>query len=515
MDVARSLLENAAKFPEKVALAWDHSSLTYESLAEKVGQTAAELRSLGLATGDFVILAMDGSPESVILHYASIFLGLISVPISPSLPPERLGFILRKTRPRLMYLPRALVGSRPSEEAPHGILLTGGAPDMDKSPMSASAFLDQCSRPAVGPDVLLSSIVATLFTTGTTNEPKGVMLSLENISAAANNINEYMGLTESDVEVLSLPMFHSFGLGRLRCVLYAGCRGFILNSRFRPEILLKKIYDEQATVFSQVPLGMSFLMSFGDRVKSYTQTIRLIEIGSSPMPVEDKLRLMDLFPSARICHHYGLTEASRSLFIEYTEAAALGKLGSIGKPSPNVEVRLVDANGTEGTSGAIAIRGLHVNVGYLDEADGLDVRDAGKWLITDDIAETDADGYFYYLGRQSDVINVGGFKVNPLEIERVLNEHQSIMESAVVGHSRSSGISEEGIIAYIVLEPGSSFSEREFRDRLKDTLEPHELPRKFIPVGSLPKSESGKLLRNEMTFNFELEHDSPDATNSG
>lgn len=501
VDVVRSLLENAEKFPQKVALDWGTSRLTYEELASKVGRTAAQLQAQGLSRGDFGVLGMDGSPESVILHYGMMFLGMVSVPINPSTPRANLETMLKKIRPGLIYLPRKLAGGKFATLADKSlrVCLTNDDSGSDHSLMPASTFIQQACKPEHGPDISGSWIVLALFTTGTTGASKGVMLTLDNISSAANNINEFTRLSESDTEVMSLPMYHSFGLGRLRCILHNGCRGYILKSFFRPEILLKTISREKATVFAQVPAGMRLLTALGDRIRNYTQTIRLIEIGSAPMTIGEKRRMLELFPGARICHHYGLTEASRSLFIEYSEAERLGKLESIGKPSPNAEVKLVKSKHHPENVGTIAIRGPHVSVGYLKDDASRGYQPIGEWLNTDDIGRIDDDGYYYHLGRESDIINIGGYKVNPSEVEEALNEHRSIKESAVVGVSQSDPGSNGQIVAFVVPCAGSPFPEENVRSYLKAKLEPYKLPDRFILVVSLPRTASGKLRRQELT----------------
>ena len=492
MDITRSLLENAKRFPDSPALSWGGISVTYEEMARTVGQVSAELAALGFSRGDFGLLSMDGSREAIALQYAMTFLGMISVPINPALPESGIKTIISKTQPALSYLPHRFLEANRSSLSGIGtkLQLTDESSD-DATFITASKFLERSSRPERGPDVFNLDVVLVLFTTGTSGDPKGTKLTLANVSAAAEGINQFTGLRASDIEIISLPMYHSFGLGRLRCILHAGCKGYVIRSMFRPEVLLKAIADEKATVFAQVPAGFRLLMLWGERVRKYTESVRMVEIGSAPMTVEEKRRVLDLLPGARICHHYGLTEASRSLFMEYSEAERLGKLDSIGRPSPNVAVKLVKSGDYPENTGLIAIKGPHVSTGYIGDLlkEGLD------WLTTEDIGRIDEDGYYYYVGRTSDVINIGGYKVYPTEVESVLDRHADLSESAVTAGSSQDVGRDNQIIAFIVPHKRTDFSERDVREHLKTRLEAYKIPSKFVLVDSLPRTESGKLQR--------------------
>ncbi len=263
-----------------------------------------------------------------------------------------------------------------------------------------------------------------------------------------------------------------------------------------PAALLKQVLDSAATGLALVPAGFDLILRMtDDRLGDARASLRYVEIGSAPMPLDTRMKLAELLPRTRLCHHYGLTEASRSAFLEYH--ADREHLLTIGRPSPNVEMDVRDDEGRDlpdGREGQIVVRGRTVMREYWKQPDLTRsvVRDG--WLNTGDCGRRDADGYYHLTGRQTDVVNVGGRKVNPEEVEEFLNSHPAVVESACAGMPDPQGIVGECLKALVVLR--SEVRDEELVDWLRQRLEEFKIPRIWQRVERIPKTESGKVQRH-------------------
>lgn len=473
------LARHAETRPTSLAVALRTNGITYGELWERVRLAADVLREQGVEPGDRVVLAAPREPEFLYAYFACHLLRAIAVPHDPEIAPARLQGIVELLRPRIALTVRQTpVDSLGSKSVALAALTRSAAP------ASADEFLEP--DPEHPADILLTS--------GTTGNPKGVILTHRNILAAARNINQFIGNTAEDREAIALPLNHSFGLGRVRCQILAG-GALILTPGFQfPKHVFEAMKSWRATGFSFVPSAWAMLTRLtGERLAEYSPTLRYIEIGSAPMPRAEKERLMRLFPRTRICMHYGLTEASRSAFIEFHESK--DRLDSVGRPTPNVDMRLIDEEGRElgpRRIGSIQIRGEHVMGGYWMAGSE---RLQGKWLRTGDLGYRDEDGYLYLCGREDDVINIGGRKVHPTEIEQALLGHERIGDAVCVG--TPDPITGEAVRALLVAKPGHLElpSAEALADFLRARLEQYKIPGAFEWVPSIPRNPSGKVER--------------------
>ena len=350
----------------------------------------------------------------------------------------------------------------------------------------------------LSPQCALEDPADLLYTTGTTGRKKGVLLTQENIAQAALNINAFVGAAPDDLEVMPLPLSHSFGLGRLRSMARVGHCLLLLPGMRNPAAVLKQFLDARASGLALVPAGIDLILRMTkDRLGDAREHLRWLEIGSAAMPLEMKRKLMELLPQTRICHHYGLTEASRATFLEYH--ADRQQLTSIGRPSPNVEMTLrgdEDREVPDGQCGEIVVRGGMVMREYWKQPEL--TRDVlrGGWFRTGDYGYRDAGGYYYLTGRQSERVNVGGLKVSPEEVEQVLNGHPAVIESACVGIPDPQGIVGECLKACVVLR--GDVRNEQLIEWLRQRLEEHKIPRIWQRVEKIAKTASGKIQRHLM-----------------
>lgn len=477
--VAR-LLKRARQTPEHLAIIAGEQTVTYGELRQRILAAAAELGSLGVRAGDGVVLAASGTPAFAYGYFATHLVGAVAVPLDPQAPDSRLAHVAGRVQPKAVFAARAYE---------HPTLGPVRAID------DLAELKDTVDEPE-GPQ--LDDLADLLFTTGTSGAPKGVMLTHRNILAAANNINNVLENDDTDREVVPLPLSHSFGLGRLRCNVLAGGTVILVGGFKLPGEILNAMQRWKATGFAVVPAGMAVLVRFGkDELAGFADQLKYMEFGSAPMPLATKQLLIEILPRTRVWMHYGLTEASRCTFIEFHDSQ--DHLDSIGRPTPNVEVRVVDEGNHDvapGTPGEIIVKGGMVTAGYWQDPERTKSTLVDGWLRTGDLGHRDEQGYIYLHGRKGDMINVGGFNVSPVEVEEVLGTHPAIAQGACIGIPDPSEVSGEVVKVFLVARNGEAKpSRRELIEWLKPRLEPYKLPAKIEWVDSLPKTGSGKLQR--------------------
>lgn len=474
------LFRHVTDNPSSLALGFGADAITYAQLAQRVVRAADILREEGVNPDDRVMVEATKQPEFVYAYFACHFIHAIAVPYAPDIGLAKFHNLVEFLRPRAI-----LSASQDSMVVKGAKIFTFSAlNDFGTRRQTLSLNEPDAAHPA---DVILTS--------GTTGNPKGVILTHRNILAAARNINQFIRNGAEDREALALPLSHSFGIGRMRCQILAGGALIFTRSFQFPKEMFESMRRWKVTGFSFVPAAWTVLTRLtGDRLLEFADTLRYIEIGSASMPRSEKERLMRLFPRTRICMHYGLTEASRSAFMEFHESRA--HLDSIGKPTPNVEIRIVDDEGCEVESdriGRIEIRGDHVMKGYWDADASERLREG--WLRSGDLGCRDQEGYLHVSGREDDVINIGGRKVYPTEIEQALLRHEQVREVVCVGTPNT--ITGEAVLAFLVAKTdcGELPDVEALSDFLRARIEEFKIPVSFEWISSVPRNSSGKIER--------------------
>jgi long-chain acyl-CoA synthetase len=477
--ITETLCSIAAQSPSRRAIVCGVDAWTYGELWARVTSIAGELAAAGVRCGDRVLLAAPSLPEYIAAYYAVHEAGGIAVPFDPALPGARLLQLAERTRP-------ALAIAEDLAAAP-------GCPVLRLAQLGASdaAYRDPGHRDR-------DDVADLMFTTGTTGQPKGVCLTHGNLASAVRQINAVIGTESDDIEIVPLPLYHSFGLGRVRCCLSVGATVVLVKGFSLPGEILAAFERHAATAMAAVPAGLAVLLRFGERgLGAIAHQLRYIEIGSAPMSGEHKQQLKSLLPDTALFMHYGLTEASRSAFIELHRDAE--HLATVGRATPGVAIEARDEDGHRqacGQPGVLWIRGPHVARGYWDAPELSAAAFVDGWLRTGDLGSVDERGYITLHGRQDDIVNVGGFKVFPEEVERVLARHPSVAEVACVGAPDPRGVAGSVLRAYLVAaQSGACVEDTELRDLASGELEPYKIPDSFQWVASLPKTDSGKLRR--------------------
>ncbi|MBQ9670110.1 MAG: acyl--CoA ligase [Prevotella sp.] len=478
MTIEKLVFQHAQETPLKTAIIQGKVEVSYSQLWTDICLVASWFRNKA-KSGDRVVISASKEIDFVSTYLGAHLAGMICVPIDVETNDIRLKRIVDVTQPKI------IIGELRNKGEYH-VLPFSECKQL--SSQDNGLNLENVAFPNE------NDIADLLFTTGTTGLPKGVVLTYANLMAAASNINEFMGNTADDVEMLALPISHSFGLGRLRCVLAKGATLVLLGSFAS----MKKFYGEMercnVTGFGMVPASWLYMLKMsGNRIEQFANQLKYIEIGSAFMSLENKQKLMELLPNTRICMHYGLTEASRSAFISFHDD--INHLMSAGKASPNTEIAIFSEQGKRvgyNVDGEVCVKGNHVCSGYWNVSDKMFNEDFfDGYFRTGDWGHVDEDGYIYLVSRKKEIINVGGKKVSPIEVEEHLNEIDGIVESACI--SVHDDVLGEVVKAYCVCSKDIDFND--VKKVLLKKIETYKIPVYFENIDILPKTHNGKIQR--------------------
>lgn len=480
--IVEQVMGYARTTPDKMAITDGKHAVTYQELARAILGAKHMLQvDFSIHADDFVILAADKQLSFVSVYFALHLIGARVLPLAPDVNPKRYAYICTVCHPSL------IIGLEP----PAG---------MDISATGLDAFAGAADGVEDTADVTFpaeDAIADVLFTTGTTGNPKGVILTQRNIYAQARNINTFVQNTTDDVEMLALPISHSFGLGRMKCALSNGQSLILLGSFANMKRFYRFMEQYHVTGFGMVPAAWSLIQRLsGEKLGKYASQLHYIEIGSAPMPMADKEKLVRLLSETRICMHYGLTEASRSTFIEFHTDHA--RLDTIGKATPNVTIRVKDEQGRDvpvGEPGEICVSGDVVSPGYLHAPLSRDHYYWGEFFRTGDLGVQEPSGYVRLISRKKELINVGGKKVSPVEVEAALLQMDGIEDCACVAEPDPDGVLGEVVKAYVVMRDAGAYQPETWTGMLRTMLEDYMVPRMYERIDQIPKTSSGKVQR--------------------
>jgi long-chain acyl-CoA synthetase len=472
------LVAHATAKSEHKALVSDARTMTHGELLRAIRGGAALLRGAGVLHGDRVIIKGRNTIGWAISYFSIHAAGAVAVPIDAEAGTNSLQHIRERTNPRVIITDDR-TGTVALEDFEVG---TSG-----DGPIESPSADD---------------VADILFTTGTTSAPKGVVLTHGNIAHAARNTSMFLRQAAEDVEVVPIPLSHSFGLGRLRCAALVGTTLVLEPGLRNPMAFLNAVESHAATGLALVPAAIALLKRItGDRLAHVGRRLRYMEIGSSSIRPDVRDWLIGILPNARLCHHYGLTEASRAAFVELDSDE--GRSGAIGRASPNVSITVRDDLGQPadiGVEGELWVEGQMVAREYLGEPELTRATLRGRTVRTGDIGYITADGVIHLKGRHSDTINVGGLKVAPAEVEEVLNRYCGIVESACI--AAPDPIVGERVVAFYV--SNTTIDSGAIITWLRAAgVEPHKIPSRFERIANLPKTPSGKLLRRLLHSHLE------------
>jgi long-chain acyl-CoA synthetase len=509
-----TLLENSTRErPDQVAVIFNEMKLSYAAVNAAANQVANGLAALGIQKGDKVALGCPNLPFFPIVYYGILKTGAVVVPLNVLLKPREIAYHLRDSDAKAYFcfegtaeLPMGQMGHAAYEEVEqceHFFIMTANPAAPPPIEGTKTLGMLMYNQPPMFPTVQSSAddTAVILYTSGTTGQPKGAELSHMNMMMNARLADNMYEPNTSDVTLIALPLFHSFGQTvQMNSGFYRGITLSLLP-RFEPEAALAIMERDNVTIFAGVPTMYWAMLNVPDAEKKFdldkiADNLRLCASGGAAMPVE-VMKAFDAKFKVKILEGYGLSETSP--VASFSRMDKTRKPGSIGLPVWGVELRVVNENDEDvpaGELGEIVIRGHNVMKGYYKRSEATAEAFRNGWFHTGDIGNIDEDGYFYIVDRVKDMVIRGGFNVYPREIEEVLMTHPAVSLAAVIGVPDDQY--GEEIKAFIVLNEKAQASEEEIIGWSKENMAAYKYPRYVEFRDTLPMNATGKILKTEL-----------------
>jgi len=488
-----ALEEAARRYPGKIALIAREEEMTFDAVNVKVTALAAHLQHAGIKPGDRVAILLPNSTAFALSYYATQKMGAVSVVLDARLKGKELTTVLQDAALSLCITHARLmpeIGETLAEfkRLPLWVVNGEGDPSFEKrlSP-PAQAFTPPQLRPEE--DALI------LYTSGTTGEPKGVVLSYINLLEFPRAMGAVCKTAHQTVLGCILPMSHISGPIYCNEIADKGST-MVIFEQINPVQLLEGIQKHRITLFHGVPIIFQLVLGLPHLKTFDTTSVQVAGMMGTTVPLSLMRAFKAALPHAQATQGYGLTETSPLITLtELKDADA--KMASIGKAVPGIEVRIVGDRGEEaplGEVGEIITRGPHVMKGYFRRPEATRERVRDGWLYTGDLGKRDADGYYYHLGRKDDMIITGGLNVYPAEVENMLCDYPPVQEAVVfpIPDAKRGAL----IGAAVVLRQGQKATEKDLLAFLRSNLANFKVPEKIVIRESLPRTSTGKVVKD-------------------
>jgi acyl-CoA ligase (AMP-forming) (exosortase A-associated) len=516
--------DTARRTPSLPALIYKDQALDYHALWHRIEQAAQGLAGLGLKRGERLGVYLDKRLETVVAIFAAAAAGAVFVPINPVLKPRQVGYILRDCNVRLLVTSRQRAADLAEEIATCPDLawvvsVDEGEPVMTGGPTRLSWQEAVAARgPGSLSRVIDTDMTAILYTSGSTGNPKGVVLSHRNMVAGAKSVSQYLENAPSDRILSVLPLSFDAGLSQLTTAFAAGARVVLLNYLL-PRDVLRACAEADITGLTGVP-PLWIQLAELEWPEAASGAMRYFANTGGRMPRATLDRLRAVMPKAKPYLMYGLTEAFRSTYLDPAEVDR--RPDSIGKAIPNAEILVVRPNGEEcapDEEGELVHRGALVALGYWNDAEktalrfrpapgrpsGICLPETAVW--SGDRVRRDAEGFLYFVGRLDEMIKTSGYRVSPTEVEEVIYSTGHVGAVAALGipHPRLG----QGIVVVATPPVEGRLDQEALLVACRRNMPQYMVPLLVIERASLPRNPNGKidrkLLAHELADSFERE----------
>lgn len=485
--------------PDKAAIIEGGHMATYRELGHHVRRVAASLAcKWNVQPGDIVALLAPNCVEFVISYFAIVYIAATVQPIDERVTPEEMASIMRDSDTRFLIVHGSLwpkfdkaraLGLR--VEKLLGIHLDSVGME------SYHTWLKHESAPPAVAALSPLTVAELMYTSGTTGTPKGVQRTHANVLAAARNSIRGFGYRADDVIAIAMPLSHSSALNSQMIPLLQVGGTLLLLPRFQVAALIEVIKGHNVTCMRAVPAMLHLLLGNSSFASTHLPSLRLLINSSAPIDPGTYVTLKRRFPTIEVLNSYGLTEASTCTVLP--DQMATIRPDSVGIPIDGVEMRVIDDQGNvveHDCQGEICVRGNHVFMGYRQRPEETAAVMHDGWLRTGDLGYYDRDGYYYLQGRQTEVINSGGQKFVPGDVERCIEALPEVAEAAVTGIAHR--LLGEVAKAFVVLKCDQYLDAKTVIRHCTQHLASYKIPYQVEFVETLPKNGVGKILRRKL-----------------
>ncbi|PLT29781.1 class I adenylate-forming enzyme family protein [Peribacillus deserti] len=493
-DLLETNIENFDEYPFLYHHGLEFTNVEVKSLADGL---ACGLHSLGIHQGDRVIVCMPNCPEVIISYQGITRAGAIIVPVMFTLHTKEIQYIIQNSGAKAV-ITSSLVAEKVEkamEKLPvRPVLILIDQPKNERAYNFYDVTQYAKEENTLNTEVKPEDTAVILYTSGTTGNPKGVLLTHKNLYSNAYHSAVHHE-TERGTTLGILPLAHVFGLTVSNICFLTGS-SIVVFSKFDPSEVCKAIETYKVKNFSAVPAMIHALLSYPAAEQYNTSSLEWISSGSAPLP----LALLHAFQQkfgVQILEGYGLSEAA-PVVTAHSRSMPV-KPGSVGIPIPGVQIKIVNDSGKElpaGEVGELIVSGDNVTPGYFQNQEETWRVLKDGWLFTGDLGRVDEDGYLFIVDRKKDLIIRGGFNVYPRDIEEILTGHSGVQEAAVVGIP-DERMGEE-MVACIVAKQGTDVTEEELIQYCGEFLAKNKTPRKVLFLEALPRNGVGKILKTRL-----------------
>ncbi len=497
MNAAQLVLDGIEKYGEYTAFQFEGREWSNLEHAAYSSRMASVLKAHGVGRDDRVPVVMPNCPEVLACFQAVWKLGGVIVPTTPQLSPPEIAYVLEHSDAKLVVTSPELAPK--VAEAAAGVptctevLVVGdsevaGAKNVAPAIDTASELLEIAERSD-------DDMAFLLYTSGTTGQPKGVVLTHGNIVYNHRAVAATGRLKERSQTILTLPLNHSFGVLMMNVCCLSGCSAAILP-RFSAEGVVRAIDHYKVTRFSMVPTMMVHLNNLPDLDRYDLSSLEMVQSGAAILPNEVRIEFERLF-GCKVIEGYGMSECAPAACTYHWEEPY--RTGAVGRPVADVTVSIQDEAGAvlpPGARGEICIQGPNVMKGYWKDDEATREALRGGWLHSGDGGYMDDDGYVYLTDRLKDLIIKGGENISPREIEDALYVHPAVSEVVVVGVPDATY--GENIVAVVALRPGATATQDELISHAADYVTKFKLPCRVVFKDALPRNANNKIDRKQL-----------------
>ena len=492
------LQAHARRSPEKTAVVIGGRRVTYGELYRQARALALGMRQHGAAPGQRVLVYLPNGIEFVQAVFAAFAVGAVVVPVNTRMTAQELAYFIDDSAPVLVLFHADQAPALAPLRQRHddiGWVAVGG-------PVSGCldwADLNRANDETLPEVPLDAEACRIMYTSGTTGRPKGALITHANLIVQHCFLNAIeWGLDRDDRFLVTTPLAHRTGLARMLNALLLGAT-LIVMDRFDPAGAIDAIERERVTALGMVPTICRMLMPLLEEQAERCASLRHLIVTGEAFPVDLKRRLIELLPAIRLHSFFAMTEVGSVTSLEHDEQ--FSHPGSVGRPTPGVEVKLVNAQGAQvsvGEVGEMLVRSgtpgrFTTMQGYFNRPQESAAALTDGWLHTGDMARFDTDGYLYIVDRKKDMVLSGGFNIYTKEVEQALVEHPAVADAAVIGIPDP--IFGEAVVAFVETAPGLTVTETELIEHTRQRLAGYKKPKHLHFVDALPRTPLGKVLK--------------------